>query len=145
MWEAILALLLGKTILLTPAPILVPVGGHGVSMELAEPIIALTAGANIQIDVSAMAVELGVKGDFRRSRRWVDDKFPVDSVEVTLEGNETKPVRFVFRGASATRDGLVRLILTGENLKTDVEYQRLTVRTKVPLDEVSIFWRNYAH
>lgn len=145
MWESILIMFLGKTILLTPAPITVPAGGSGVSIHLVEPISALTSGANIQIDVSGMAVDARSKADYRQSRKFVDSTFPVGSVEVTLEGDESNPATLSFHGASATRENMVRLILSRKNLETDIEYRRLTVRTTVELSGISIYWRNFTH
>lgn len=140
--EFLRILLLGKTVLLTPAPI--DLFGE-VELNLQEPLTAVTTGASIEINISSMITKPRQEG-ILEFRRRIKEAFPPGNIEATLTGKDTQPVMLRYDGASAYSEHEVILILNADGgVPTGFEFERLIVTSRIKLKSVTVSWKNYKH
>lgn len=132
-------LLFGNLILLTPHP--VDIYAHD-WIALAEPISAITPGAILSVDVTAM-----LENPKPYNLAWADhfeELFPPGSLSATLVTRGGKKVRLEYRGGWAyDAEGHITLILECGCVPTDAEVTKIRVETDVPLRDVLLYWKNY--
>jgi hypothetical protein len=141
MMELLRILFFANSVLLTPSPINIHQGGD---VEFSSPVSAISSGAAIHVDVSAM-VPLGARQDIISSRRWVGSQFPRGSIVATIGcGGCPKGVEFSFDGDISWSKGGVELMLTSKTgVPTDVEFNKINLHSDVELHQISIKWFNY--
>ncbi len=141
MFDFFLILFFSKMVLLTPSYVDINHGVDGYTVILQEPISAITPGASIQIDVTEMLDPFG-KGDLFKIRSAISDLFKEGSIKVTL-GEGSEAIRLVYEGGSLIGDDSVFLALSGENIPTGVDFNKLIIKTEIQLKRVKIYWKNY--
>lgn len=132
-------LLFSNIILLTPYP--VDINAHSV-IELEQPIVAITSGASLNIDVSNMLEN--PKPYNLEWRTHLDHMFPPKSMSAKLVTSGGEMVSLVYEGYSSYNGESVRLILEGENIPTNVKFTKVIIETEIPLQDVLVYWRNFA-
>lgn len=116
--------------------------GDNYALKLNEPICAITTGAAIQIDVSEMVLTGGQKMNLLETRRTVSDMFSKGSIEATLiAGN--KRIMLTYQGGTLVNNDSARLVLSGNEDPTGVDFSAIVIKTDVKLERVKIYWKNY--
>lgn len=142
MIEFFAILFFGKTILLTPGEIDLDVGNVVYELPLNEPLVAISVGASIQIDVTNM-LKFGANKSVRQLREMTAIRFADSVIAANLMG-ESVTIQLNFDGATSVDENSVRIILKADDMPLDTEFNRLTLETSVPLHQVGIFWKNYS-
>jgi len=142
MIEFFTILFFGKTILLTPSEIDIDVGNVVYELPLDEPLVAVSGGASIQIDVTNM-LKLDESMTVRQFREVATIRFRGSAILANLIA-ESATIRLDFDGATSVDENSVRIILEADDIPLDLEFNRLTLETSVPLRQVSVFWKNYS-
>jgi len=140
MKEFLLILLFGKSVLLTPVPVVL----HG-SMELQPeaPIEAITSGASIQIDVSSI-VSWDTKEGILEFRQRLKKQFPPGSIKAELFGDGNKKTTLTYKGNHLFNKDSVMLSLYGDNgVPTDVEFKKVILTSSIELKGVKVLWKNH--
>ena len=141
MYDFLMILLFSKVVLLTPEPVDINSNEKGYEINLKEPINAINSGASIEIDITTM-LPVSIKGDVVKSREAVSKIFPDGSVEVILsmdKGNISLKDRFgISVGSNDTK-----LTLYNDNMPTNIDFNAVTIKTSVNLENVKIYWRNH--
>ena len=140
MIDFIRILLFAKTLLLTPEPI--DLFGD-VELRPLKPLTAITAGADIEIDVSSMFTK-PKEEDVVDFRRRLAETFPTGTIEAKLFGEGGQVEILSFDGNSAFSDHAVILLLGAKNgVPTDVKFERVLITSRVKLHSVNVSWKNY--
>ena len=141
MYDFLMILFFSKVVLLTPEPVDINSNEKGYEINLKEPINAINSGASIEIDITTM-LPVSIKGDVVKSREAVSKIFPDGSVEVILsmdKGNISLKDRFgISVGSNDTK-----LTLYNDNMPTNIDFNAVTIKTSVNLENVKIYWRNH--
>lgn len=142
MMEFFRILFFAKTVLLTPEPIDL-VGD--VELELKEPLVAITRGASIEIDVSSILTKRKQESIIEFDRK-VAEIFPVGGIEANLfSEDEVKVILSYDGGAAYTNDRVFLMLYADGGVPTDVEFDRLMIRSRIKLTSVTVSWRNSKH
>lgn len=137
MFEFLRAIFLGKTILLSSLSTDI---GPSYTMHLAEPIHAITDGASVQIDVSAVvSPALGpqvVPAEVRRA-------FPRGSVTGSLRTKKDSVVKLVYNGAILYSEEDVRILLVpATQMPIEEDFVSVTISSAQTIPAAKIYWRN---
>lgn len=142
MKEFLLILFFAKELLLTP----VPVSFNGSLIVVPEkPVSAITKGATLQIDVTQM-VPVGSGGLFRY---WETGEFkrqfPPGALSASLvEVNGRTTVLHYEGQAAISKDRLWLVLGNDKTVPTGVQFVKISIFSEIPLENVKIYWRNYA-
>jgi hypothetical protein len=138
--EFLRILFFAKMVLLTPEPIDL----HGsVELRPREPLIAITTGASIEVDVSSMITKNPQEGVVEFRRR-VNTMLPLGAIEAKLLGSETRAVALRYDGSVAYSENQVMLSLTSDTgVPTGTEFTQVVVMSRVDLKSIKVSWRNY--
>ena len=136
-----LILFLGKTVILTPTPI--SVGSEEVNISLSENISAITTGATLQIDVTAM-IDLESQSDVIKIRTDAETQFPKGAITATLSHSQESEIKLTYHGGLLVNDDRVRLSLEG-NIPLNTEWDRIKIQSDVELQNVTVIWVNAKH
>ena len=142
MFDFLLILFFSKTILLTPDYVNIEPSNYGYTIDLKEPINAVTTGASIQIDITEMLPPFS-KGDLFKVRRAISEMFPDSSIEATLTSEGSKTIRLRYQGYSLIGNETASLKLSRNEIPTGVDFKTITIKTDVKLERVKISWRNF--
>lgn len=140
MRDFLLALLFSKVILLTPHP--VSVEGR-IELVPAEPLTAISSGAELEIDVTSMVPNESKK---RLFEFWdkAEAAFPAGVISAELVDRAGHVVSLKYQGHSSISNDDIRLILdNGGEISTKAEYVKVVIDSRIPLKNVSVYWRNY--
>jgi hypothetical protein len=139
--EWIWIVLFGSFIALTNEPIDLDSAENEV--HLREPIVALTSGASLYIDVAGMVPKSEMTID--RSRMWVERNVPKGCLKATVRDGGSAPLVLEFSEQSSFEPGAVFLILAkgGTGMPVRQKFKQLSVVSCMPLRQVRIYWRNY--
>jgi hypothetical protein len=142
MKEFFLILFFGKAVLLTPVPIDI---NASLVLEFDEPVSAVTPGASVLIDVSAMLTAQD-REHIQNSGERVSKLFPDGSITAQLTGTEGASILLTFDGGFLIGDDAIELALNAQGgVPTDLEFKRMVIESTVELKGVSISWKNYKH
>ena len=115
-------------------------GSHPI--ELAKPLVAISPGASISIDVTSM-VPAEQRESILGSREWVAKNFQGRLVKCSLSDATGSTVEFVFDGHSSFSEGAIYMDLhSASSVPVDREFIQLTLTTDAELSDVSILWLN---
>lgn len=134
----LIAILFGRTELLTPAPVDI---AHSYEFVLIRPISALANDAALQIDVSSVISPAA--GPFQVPA-LVLQRYPRGTITAILSqssGNEVVGLKFS-GGVILLRDSVMILLKPDMKLPIGVEFDRLVVSTEYALPKVKIYWNN---
>lgn len=135
-----LILFFGKTTLLTSSPI--TIDNFSVTITLKKPISAITDGASLLIDVTAMI--LGEeKKSIHQIRKNIDAMFSDYQVTAELIGSLGK-INLEYSGRSMINDKQVFLILSSNAKLSELgSWSEVKIYTSKKLSNVNILWRNF--
>lgn len=135
MKEFFAILFFGKLVLLTPNPVTID---NSYELMLDEPIVAISRGANLQIDVSGMIKVTTI----RETRQAVSSRFPDGCVRATLHGASGEvALRDIGPGVSTDT---VRMILSSDSgIPVDTDFSRIEILSCVKMTDVLIYWKNH--
>ena len=143
-----LILLFGKEVLLTSAP--VSITNEWFVLELEDKISALNSGATINVQLSPEGpIIKEIKGSEAPFEKLYE-LIPYETIEaVLIDTNNNEAIfsngSFSISDGEFKRQDSVRIKLmhkTGELLNR--KFKTLKIRTKIPLDNVHIAWKNYS-
>jgi len=133
-------LFFAKTILLTPAAV-------DIQCEMVftpnEPISAITLGATLQIEVSAM-IRWTSGESIAEFRDDLNTRFPPGSIHASLIGADDETVMLEFSGGHSFTENSTRLILSAiDGVPTGTDFESVIVTSQIQLDGISVYWQNY--
>jgi hypothetical protein len=134
-------LFFSKVLLLTPQP--VELFGE-IEIRPKEPLVAITRGATIEIDVSSMVKKSGDDGVLELDRR-VKEQFPAAAIEALLIAKDEQ-ISLQYEGHFAYSKGKVMLLLeTDSGVPVNVEFEKVILTSRIRLESAKVWWRNYKH
>ena len=138
MKEFFLILFFSKTVLLTPTPI--SIENEWIEINPSESFSAITGGAAIYLDVSNyIPNNLGLNEQFDA----VKGKFPDGSIRGVIIAENGKEFNIQNKGSSHAKHD-VRLIMDyGAPMPTDIEYTKLMLESDIPMEGISVYWKNF--
>jgi hypothetical protein len=140
MLDFLIILFFAKTVLLTPNFIDIDVSNEPYKLNFAKPVTAINSGAEIQIDVTEM-LSADIDKGVIVVRTKVKELFPSGSIEVFVLGKGNN-INLEYSGVLKSKNS-VRLAFTSNQMPTDTEFNSLTLKTKVNLKRVKLFWKNH--
>lgn len=131
-------LLWAKVVLLTPQPIAIH-GSHEV--KLTGPITAVTRGASLQVDVTAMLSDVSRNpvGAIKKAQ----ESLPSGSIVATLVSAGGVAVELDTMSYMASNDRVWVTIGASGGIPRGVSFVRVIVRSRLPLTGVTVAWRNH--
>lgn len=140
MIEFLKILFLAKVIVLTPEPITI---NEQIVIELKSPIKAITSGANIEIDVSHLSKEAGIKEvGIIESRKLLGDLLPEGSVKAKLL-SENKTVILNHMNFALSNNEAKLILSSNSGVPVDTEFNGVEIVTGIPLNKVKVVWKNH--
>jgi hypothetical protein len=142
MKEFFLILLFSKTVLLTP----VPIDLYGkMEFNLENPIDAITSGASIQVDISSM-FKIHDDENILQFRSRVKETIPPGSVVAILFDEKGEKILLEYKGGNQFNGKSVMIILTNaDGVPIDRKFKRVVISSKVNLEGINIYWKNFKH
>ncbi len=135
MREFFAILFFGKWVLLTPNP--VSVEGH-LELSLEDPIVAVTSGASVRIDVSNLVSGSSIS----EIKQSFDSIFPESCVSAVLQGPDG-PVALSRTSSLLSNDQTLLSLSSDTGVPTKTEFSRIELTSCVELKDVNIYWANY--
>lgn len=129
-----------KTILITPSPI--TLGSEWVVLKFEEPVKAITGGAAIYVDVSQYVEGSGFAAERFKA---VDARFPPGVVEGELITVNGEPIFLKSSGASLGKDSVWLIVTSDGPLPVGVKFVEVRLRSKDPLEDINVYWKNGLH
>lgn len=140
MKEFFLILFFSKIVLLTPKPIDF-LGDYVI--ELDSPISAITSGASIEIDVSSM-ITWGEDESILDFRERLNELFPKGKISAHLKNDANNEILLAYTGAHVVNKNKVVLSLYNDKgVPLDIDYNYLTIKSSIELENVLIYWKNH--
>ena len=140
MKEFLLILFLGKSVALTPMPIDII---DEVTLELGEPVSAVTGGAHLRIDVTRGVPSSIDLGDVVDVLDYLAGQFPAGSVTATLT-TDTGVAQTLDQVGGSSDGRTAELILSSSTaVPTGIDFSELKIDTTIPLPAVTVTWQNY--
>jgi hypothetical protein len=124
-----------KTTLLTPSPI--NIGDEWVSITPNEPIVAITGGAAIYIDVTHHLAQIETK--------IASDVFHDGSIKAKLIQKDGSELLLQNSGTSLGKDTIWLIITREASISTDVEYVEVQLKSSIPIEAAKVYWKNGKH
>jgi len=133
----LLAIIFGGTIVLTPRPVTVV----NAATLVIPSVSSIDGYGSLQLDVSSMIP--ASLGPFK-SRARALETFPPGCIQATLfQGDGPSSVALNYSGESVFTENGLRIMLTpSREIPYSAHFDRLRISTSVPLDIISIYWRN---
>jgi hypothetical protein len=136
MKEFFLILFFAESVLLTPQP--VDIEGE-VTLQLAEPVSAITSGANVRIDVTGNIVDTVDLSNAVAVLDYLAQRYPDGSV--TARGEKT----ILERVSGSTSGEKAELVVSSSSgVQTDIDFSELRIASTTPLRAVTVTWQNHA-
>ena len=135
MKEFFTVLFFGNVVLLTPQP--VTFEDH-LNIELDEPIMAITNGAGLQVDVTSMIEVTGVI----ETRHAVDARFPDGCVRAVLHSSNFQIV-LQRMGTRVSKDRVQIGLYSDSGIPIEAEFSRIEVFSCEQMTEVNVYWSNH--
>lgn len=142
MKELFLILFLGKSVLLTPTPVTLE---NKVTLIPKEPISAVTAGVSLEIDVSNI-VKTSKEEGIIEFRERVKKLFPPHTIKASLVQKNGKEITLFYTGGHLFNDKSTRLALHSQSkVPTDKKFIKVIIKSKIKMEDVMVYWKNYKH
>jgi hypothetical protein len=142
MKEFFIILFFGKAVLLTPDPVSF-VGVTHLSPD--EPLVAVTSGASLQLDISNMIDAIGIKETgILESTTILEKRFPEDCVKAVLYGDGITVV-LDERAFLLSNDGARLALYSKTGVPTKTKFRKTTVTSCSEVTDVKIYWKNFKH
>lgn len=140
MVELIKIFFLAKVVLLTPSPVTF---NDECTLLPEAPIKAVNSRAHIIIDVTTM-VPGGASNDINESFNLLSEYFPAESILVELHSAILETNIELSRVSYAVNSEQLLVYVMGESeVPKNLAFDKVTVKTKAPLSDVKIYWRNH--
>lgn len=137
----LLILFFSKTVLLTPFPISF-VGEYDFDLE--KPAIAITAGANIEINITKFIGEENIKNkDILEKRNLIGNKIAENTVIAILYNEDGDKVMLDEFGISISKDSVALALYAKGGMPTGIKYTNIKIISKIELRDVEISWNNF--
>jgi hypothetical protein len=136
-----LILIFGKTVILTPTPI--TIGAEEINIPVNESISAITTGATLQIDVTAM-FEPESRLNLIQVRQDAKKLFPKGTIVASLSNGKNSDIKLTYQGGILVNNNSVHLSLGGD-IPTETEWNKITIKSDVELLNVTVRWVNAKH
>ena len=141
MIEFLQILFFAKSVLLTPEPI--DIKGE-ISLQLAEPVSALTSGAHVRIDVTRNIPSSVDLPNVVAVLDYLAERFPDGSVTATLMTVAGERVILERVSGSTSGERAEVVISSPSGVQTDIDFSEVKVATTTPLRAVTVTWQNHA-
>jgi len=138
MKELLIVLIFGKTILLTPSPILI--GPEWVDISISKQLVAINEGASVLLDISSLPHDK----DLQAVRKEIDAKYPKGSVKGQLVTNDGV-VHELFNVGLSWNKKATRLILSSEQpIPKDIHFVKVRLRSEYLIETTYVYWKNHS-
>lgn len=139
--EFLQVLFFAESFLLTPGPI--DIEGE-VTLQLAEPVSAVTSGAHLRIDVTRSIPSSVDLPNVVAVLDYLAKRYPAGSVTATLvTGSGERAI--LERVSGSTGGERAELIVSSSSgIQTEVDFSEVRIATTTPLRAVTVTWQNHA-
>jgi len=124
-----------KVFLLTPEPINIE---EQIDLSLRQPVVAITSGAEIRIDVSSMFEVKGIS----ETRQNVSARYPDGCLTAVLHGKNVE-VPFQDEGIQVSNDTVRISLSASSGVLIDIEFSRVSITSCATMTGVEIYWANH--
>lgn len=135
MKEFFAILFFGKVVLLTPNPVTID---DYIDLDLDDPIVAVTTGAALEIDVSSMIVV----ADISATRGALRSRFPEDCLRATLHSSDSQVVLSRI-GPLISDDRALISLSSDSGVPLRTEFSHIELASCVRMTDVEIYWKNH--
>ena len=137
MWQALKVLVLGKAILLTPAP--VDIGDKWLRIDPPESLSAVETNAHIEID-------LNLPDSVRTSKTSrfdnLSELYAHGCVRATLVTERNKELRMKLKYVVVDKKGAYLIVQAPSQVPITEKFSHVWLRATCPLNHVTVLWRN---
>ena len=141
MKEFFLILFFSKSILLTPEPVTF---SDEITLTPGEELNAITAGASVQIDLSAHAPEANLESSgLLASKALLEKLIPKDGVSAYLLDKKGTKTSLTDSSYSISKSGAWLILSSNLGVPTNGQFKKVVIRSNTALQNVKIYWRNY--
>jgi hypothetical protein len=141
MKEFFLILFFAESVLLTPQP--VDIEGE-VTLQLAEPVSAITSGANVRIDVTGNIVDTVDLSNAVAVLDYLAQRYPDGSVTATLTTDRGEKTILERVSGSTSGEKAELVVSSSSGVQTDIDFSELRIASTTPLRAVTVTWQNHA-
>ena len=141
MKEFFLMLFLAKSIAITTEPI--DIIGN-VNLSLAEPVSAITSGANVRIDITNSLEGKIDLSNIVSVLDYLKAQYPNGSVKAILTTSTGERVILENVSGSTNGENAELVISSSSGLQTGIEFSKLEIESSKKLLGVSITWQNHS-
>jgi hypothetical protein len=141
MKEFFLILFFAESVLLTPQP--VDIEGE-VTLQLAEPVSAITSGANVRIDVTGNIVDTVDLSNAVAVLDYLAQRYPDGSVTATLTTDRGEKTILERVSGSTSGEKAELVVSSSSGVQTDIDFSELRIASTKPLRAVTVTWQNHA-
>lgn len=140
MIELIKIFFLAKVVLLTASPVTFD---DEYTLLPEQSIKAVNARAHIIIDVTTM-IPGGTSNDINENFNLLSEYFPAESILVSLDSTTLDTTILLSHVSYALNtEQLLVYVMSESGVPENLAFDKVTVKTKIPLSDVKIYWRNH--
>ena len=133
-----LILFFSETVLLTRDPI--AIGNEYVEITPKETFSAITGGAAIYIDVSSHVPD---GYTLTEQFEFVDKRFPDESVQGVIIDKNGREYSITNEGSSHAHEDVRLIVRHDSSMPTNVDFDKVKLKSRMPMEHVSVFWKNF--
>lgn len=141
MKEFFLILFFAESVLLTPEP--VDIEGE-VTLQLAEPVSAITSGANVRIDVTGNIADTVDLSNAVAVLDYLAEQYPDGSVTATLMTDNGNRALLERVSGSTSGEKAELVVSSSSGVQTGVDFSEVEIASTTPLRAVTVTWQNHA-
>jgi hypothetical protein len=130
-------LFFGSRLLVTPNE--VDLGPAWMTINLNEPLRAVTTGAFLEVDIGK---EIDSHLDLMAKRKLAHERFPEGCGIAKLVSTEGREVFLTSYGISVARTETFLELHTKEGVPTDLRFKTLLVKFNCPINATRLYWQN---
>jgi hypothetical protein len=137
MWQVIKALVLGKAVLLTPAPI--DIGDKWLRINPPQALTAIDPNAHIEIKLS---LPDAVKTSRTSRLDNLSEIYVHGCVRATLVTEKNKELRMKLKYVAVEKKDTYLIIQAPSQVPVTEKFSHLWIKATCPLNHVTVLWRN---
>lgn len=140
MKEFFMLLFFSKAVMLTPNPITLE---DQTILTPKKPISAITAGANLQIDITDFISKYNLDSrDIIEYRKGIKNILSSSNLEAVLRAKKKPDVRLVDLGISLSEDQVWVTLSSDAGVPVDVEFSSVVIKTDAKIENAKVLWKN---
>jgi len=138
-WQSLQALFLGGITVLTPQPI--DIGATWVRIDATKPLSAITSGAALQLDITALVPP---PANLIDRMATADRLFPRGCVHARLVTSTGSEVALSNAGAAASDTNTYLIVDASSGVPTGIKFPTVIISATCSMKKVTLSWQNYS-